>query len=149
MSTDVGSSSFSNALQVPSRHSNKSLHFFVTIFFVTIVFVNSVSMLLERISFRQRPYCDEYTRSHPNSEVKHRKARSVLGWGTAWEALRVPLAFCFDASMRNESRNQRFQRRILIAFNTKTLHKKKTRNFAFLFFLLYLLLPKRVCHTQQ
>ena len=42
---------------------------------------------------RQRPYCVEYTRSHPNSEVKQRKARSVLGWGTAWEALRVPLAF--------------------------------------------------------
>jgi hypothetical protein len=49
--------------------------------------------LFWRQYFRQRPYCDEYTRSHPNSEVKHRKARSVLGWGTAWEALRVPLAF--------------------------------------------------------
>ena len=44
---------------------------------------------------RQRPYCVEYTRSHPNSEVKRRKARSVLGWGTAWEVLRVPLAFFF------------------------------------------------------
>ena len=47
-------------------------------------------------SFRQRPYCVEYTRSHPNSEVKLRKARSVLGWGTAWEALRVLLAFIFS-----------------------------------------------------
>ena len=46
-----------------------------------------------RMQCRQRPYCDEYTRSHPNSAVKHHKARSVLGWGTAWEALRVPLAF--------------------------------------------------------
>ena len=44
--------------------------------------------------FRQRPYSVEYTRSHPNSEVKLQKARSVLGWGTAWEALRVLLAFC-------------------------------------------------------
>ena len=44
---------------------------------------------------RQRPYCVECTRSHPNSEVKQRKARSVLGWGTAWEVLRVLLAFCF------------------------------------------------------
>ena len=44
---------------------------------------------------RQRPYFVEYTRSHPNSEVKRRKARSVLGWGTAREALRVLLAFCF------------------------------------------------------
>ena len=45
----------------------------------------------------QRPYCVECTRSHPNSEVKRRKARPVLGWGTAWEALRVPLAFYFSA----------------------------------------------------
>ena len=49
----------------------------------------------ERYCLRQRPYCVEYTRSHPNSEVKQRKARSVLGWGTAWEVLRVLLAFCF------------------------------------------------------
>ena len=42
----------------------------------------------------QRPYCAEHTRSHQNSEVKQRKARSVLGWGTAWEVLRVLLAFC-------------------------------------------------------
>jgi hypothetical protein len=41
----------------------------------------------------QRPYCVESTRSHSNSEVKLRKARSVLGWGTAWEALRVLLTF--------------------------------------------------------
>ena len=47
----------------------------------------------KRPHFRQRPYCVEYTRSHPNSEVKRRKARIVLGWGTAWEVLRVPLAF--------------------------------------------------------
>jgi hypothetical protein len=47
------------------------------------------------VGFRQRPYFVEYTRSHPNSEVKRRKARSVLGWGTAREALRVLLAFCF------------------------------------------------------
>ena len=61
------------------------------------------------ILFRQRPYCDEHTRSHPNSEVKHRKARSVLGWGTAWEVLRVLLAFCQSNSdlscvIRNSSR---------------------------------------------
>ena len=45
--------------------------------------------------FRQRPYSVENTRSHLNSEVKQPKARSVLGWGTAWEVLRVLLAFCF------------------------------------------------------
>ena len=42
---------------------------------------------------RQRPYFVEYARSHLNPEAKRRKARSVLGWGTAWEALRVLLAF--------------------------------------------------------
>ena len=43
----------------------------------------------------QRPYFVEYARSHLNPEAKRLKARSVLGWGTAWEALRVLLAFCF------------------------------------------------------
>ena len=54
-----------------------------------------VIALLYSLPFCQRPYCVEYTRSHPNSEVNRQKARSVLGWGTAWEALRVPLAFSF------------------------------------------------------
>ena len=44
-------------------------------------------------SGRQRPYRDEHTGSLPNSEVNRRRARSVLGWGTAWEALWVLLAF--------------------------------------------------------
>jgi hypothetical protein len=43
---------------------------------------------------RQRPYRDECTGSLSNSEVNRRRARSVLGWGTAWEALWVLLAFC-------------------------------------------------------
>ena len=55
-------------------------------------------MLNIKLDFRQRPYCDEYTRSHQNSAVKHHKARSVLGWGTAWEALRVPLTFSMHAN---------------------------------------------------
>lgn len=41
----------------------------------------------------QRPYCVENTGSLPNSEVKQRKARIVLGWVTAREVLRVLLAF--------------------------------------------------------
>ena len=44
-------------------------------------------------SICQRPYCVENTGSHPNSEVKRRKARIVLGWVTAREVLRVLLAF--------------------------------------------------------
>ena len=43
----------------------------------------------------QRPYRVECTGSLPNSEVKRRRARSVPGWGTAREALRVLLAFSF------------------------------------------------------
>ena len=34
-----------------------------------------------------RPYHDEHTRSRLITEVKHRRARIVLGWGTAWEHL--------------------------------------------------------------
>ena len=46
------------------------------------------------IGVRQRPYRVECTGSLPNSEVKRRRARLVLGWGTAREDLRVLLAFC-------------------------------------------------------
>ncbi len=49
--------------------------------------------LLGTMTSRQRPYCVENTGSLPNSEVKHRKARIVLGWVTAREVLRVLLAF--------------------------------------------------------
>ena len=40
-----------------------------------------------------RPYRVEYTGSLLTSEVKRRKARLVLGWGTAREDLRVLPAF--------------------------------------------------------
>ena len=33
----------------------------------------------------QRPYHAEYTSSRPITEVKQRRAQSVLGWVTAWE----------------------------------------------------------------
>jgi hypothetical protein len=45
------------------------------------------------LDVRQRPYRNEHTGSHPNSKVNRCRARSVLGWGTAWEALWVLLAF--------------------------------------------------------
>ena len=44
-------------------------------------------------SIRRRPYRVEYTGSLLTSEVKRRKARLVLGWGTAREDLRVLSAF--------------------------------------------------------
>ena len=40
-----------------------------------------------------RPYHSEYARSHSNSEANRCRARLVLGWGTAWEDLRVLCAF--------------------------------------------------------
>ena len=42
---------------------------------------------------RRRQYRVECTGSLPTSEVKRRRARSVLGGGTAWEHLRVLSAF--------------------------------------------------------
>ena len=45
------------------------------------------------IDRRWRPYRVECTGSLPTSEVKRRRARLVLGWGTAREDLRVLPAF--------------------------------------------------------
>ena len=42
---------------------------------------------------RRRPYRVECTGSLSTSEVKQRRAWLVLGWGTAWEDLRVLSAF--------------------------------------------------------
>ena len=42
-----------------------------------------------KIQVRRRPYRVECTGSLPTSGVKRRRARLVLGWGTAWEDLRV------------------------------------------------------------
>ena len=43
-------------------------------------------------------FADGHTASNapdlPTSEVKWHRARLVLGWGTAWEDLRVLSAFC-------------------------------------------------------
>ncbi len=44
---------------------------------------------LQIVHFRWRPYRVECTGSLSTSEVKRRRARLVLGWGTAWEHLRV------------------------------------------------------------
>ena len=45
------------------------------------------------LSYRRRPYRVECTGSLPTSEVKRRRVRLVLGWGTAREELRVLSAF--------------------------------------------------------
>ena len=47
------------------------------------------------IKLRRRPYRVECTGSLSTSEVKQHRARLVLGWGTAWEDLRVLSALHF------------------------------------------------------
>ena len=49
----------------------------------------------------RRPYRVECTGSLLTSEVKQRHARSVLGWGAAWEDLRVLSAFCLPRLTRD------------------------------------------------
>ena len=49
---------------------------------------------------RWRPYRVECTGSLPTSEVKRRRARLVLGWGTAREDLRVLPAFSLASLVR-------------------------------------------------
>ena len=70
---------------------------------------------LVAVLFRQRPYSVEHTRSHLNSEVKQPKARSVLGWGTAWEVLRVLLAFCARVCLHWHKRLMPMASELLIA----------------------------------
>ncbi len=55
--------------------------------------VHRRSLRVECTGVCRRQYRVEYTGSLPTSEVKRRRARSVLGWGTAWEHLRVLSAF--------------------------------------------------------
>ena len=56
----------------------------------------------------RRPYRVECTGSLSTSEVKQHRARLVLGWGTAWEDLRVLSAFyplaAHDPSLRRPAR---------------------------------------------
>ena len=61
-------------------------------------FVFMRNHIIARRDLRWRPYRVERTGSLPTSEVKRRRARLVLGWGTAREDLRVLLAFCSFAS---------------------------------------------------
>ena len=55
---------------------------------------------VEQHGCRWRPYRVECTGSLPTSEVKRRRARLVLGWGTAREDLRVPPAFATPTLLR-------------------------------------------------
>ena len=61
-----------------------------------------------------RPYRVEYTGFLPTSAIKRRKARLVLGWGAAWEDLRV-LSAVFPRLSAPCSRRRRAQRRLVRA----------------------------------
>ena len=59
-------------------------------------FFNTAQLcLINPLRVCRRPYRVECTGSLPTSEVKRHRARLVLGWGTAWEDLRVLSAFFF------------------------------------------------------
>ena len=60
-----------------------------------VVGVRLDARMLGNNAYRRRPYRVECTGSLPTSEVKRRRARLVLGWGTAREDLRVLLALLF------------------------------------------------------
>ena len=60
------------------------------------------------LCLRWRPYRVEYTGSLPTSEVKRRRARLVLGWGTAREDLRVLPAFCQLSFRRRDGKHLSF-----------------------------------------
>ena len=62
-------------------------------------------------SSRWRPYHVECTGSLLTSEVKRHRARLVLGWGTAWEDLRVLPAQQTRQGRGREERGRRRRRR--------------------------------------
>ena len=89
----------------------------------------------------QRSYLDESTSTHSTTEVKHRRARIVLGWVTAWE-LFVALTFClFIATSHITSCNKHslkfyFNKLNLILCSshlTHTLQSFLARNTTFFF----------------
>ena len=59
-------------------HDSKIRHF------ISFRFFGPTTILIQ-ISFSQRPYHVESTQSRQILEVTQRRARSVLGWVTAWE----------------------------------------------------------------
>jgi hypothetical protein len=61
-------------------------------------------LYMRNFKARWRPYRVECTGSLPTSEVKRHRARLVLGWGTAWEVLRVLPAFLAGQGEAAESR---------------------------------------------
>ena len=81
-----------------ASHKNRPALLLCTL--VPILFF-AIYKQIKKVFLRQRPYRVECTGSLPNSEVKRRRARLVLGWGTAREDLRVLLAFAIGCALLN------------------------------------------------
>ena len=92
-----------------ASHKNRPALLLCTL--VPILFF-AIYKQIKKVFLRQRPYRVECTGSLPNSEVKRRRARLVLGWGTAREDLRVLLAFwnCKNSDVQRNGNRFRLQR---------------------------------------
>ena len=66
---------------------------------------------MQNICIRRRPYQVGCTGSLSTSEVKRHRARLVLGWGTAWEDLRVLSAFSLQQQCLRECSSSTCRRR--------------------------------------
>ena len=73
--------------------ANISCHFPAQSNVMNLWFIMNIGLCDKNNSLCWRPYRVECTGSLPTSEVKRRRARLVLGWGTAREDLRVLPAF--------------------------------------------------------
>ena len=73
--------------------ANISCHFPAQSNVMNLWFIMNIGLCDKNNSLCWRPYRVECSGSLPTSEVKRRRARLVLGWGTAREDLRVLPAF--------------------------------------------------------
>ena len=54
---------------------------------MSVLLLRNIALLNYNYNACLRPYHDEHTHSHLITDVKHRRAEIVLGWGTKWEYL--------------------------------------------------------------
>ena len=85
-------------------------------------FVAATLRFLRAGCIRWRPYRVECTGSLLTSEVKRRRARLVLGWGTAWEDLRVLSAFPSSRQKKPAKKNRRAPCSRVVYWHLKRSH---------------------------
>ena len=91
--------------------------------------------MLRSIAYRRRPYRVECTGSLSTSEVKQRRARLVLGWGTAWEDPWVLSAFDFLVGTLAKCVFSGFRALLGIGRQWRPLHSNTTQCLDFRGFL--------------